>query len=1003
MNQGFKPTRPHRSQWPARTAVAILAWFLPGVNPPSLRSDPLVVLPSRHHLDRATRRHVAPQRHVDRDNGMRRISVDHALARRPRASRSSPRSRGSSPPRRRAAVRARTPSVNTPVGDCPDRASRDRPELRARRRPAQTVPTSPPVTYRAAASHPLRRVLSRDGSDASNHRPRGLRRQHRLVRRARDGHRHARDSSPPACCSASSRRSAGAARPGRASSSSSCTATCRCSSSCSSPSTWSPSSSTRSRRSAGSTWSCRSSPPTGRSGSGWARSRSTCCSRSSSPASSATVSATPRGASVHWLAYACWPVAVLHGFGTGSDTTSALVLVFTAVCVVSVLVAGGLCASTAGLRDRVRGRVRWVSALVASSLPALLVAWLVSGPLAAGWAAQGRDAGQRPRRRRPARPLRFHIGSTDSGSPPRPTTTRPRRAAPSPPPASTPPPHGQRQRRPSRSDGARRRLADRPARRRSERNRSTSRSPAHPLAGGGVSMRSGTVTLSDGTHSYQGAIVGLAGLADRRRRCPDPAAPRGSRSIDVTVARPAARAPCAPTCTSHPVGPPGRGDDGGQDHGDDRISAPAGLPRLLAPSPANLGEHVARVRAAPRAAQAHAERAECIAMVERSGLRGRGGGWLPDRAQAAAPSPTVVAIRSSWPTAPKVSPPAARTTSLLRHSPHLVIDGAVVAARAVGAEEIHFVVDRHDRRRACVRSTRALRDASARDAAPRSPGRSTSSRRATSRGEESAVVHFLNGGEAKPVSVPPRPVRARGARSRHARAERRDAGQPRARRALRPRVVRVGRHHRRARVGPHDRRSARSRRPGVFEFALGTPFTTRDRDAPAVRPNRSAPCWWVDTSAPGSTFRPLSNWCSRTVCCSRAGATLGCGVVAALPALSCGIVETARVRALPRRSESAGQCGPCVHGLAAIATALEALAAGRAPRGTVATVERWLGDVAGRGACHLPDAVVGFVRSSLAVFADDYVLHERKGPCSAVGHLPVLPLPNPATRDRSWR
>ena len=68
-----------------------------------------------------------------------------------------------------------------------------------------------------------------------------------------------------------------------------------------------------------STRSSRSRPPTGRCGSGSARSPPTCCSRSSSRASSAAGSATAPGAGVHWLAYACWPVALLHGLGTGSD------------------------------------------------------------------------------------------------------------------------------------------------------------------------------------------------------------------------------------------------------------------------------------------------------------------------------------------------------------------------------------------------------------------------------------------------------------------------------------------------------------------------------------------------------------------------------------------------------------------------------------------------------------------------------------------------------------
>jgi NADH:ubiquinone oxidoreductase subunit F (NADH-binding) len=134
----------------------------------------------------------------------------------------------------------------------------------------------------------------------------------------------------------------------------------------------------------------------------------------------------------------------------------------------------------------------------------------------------------------------------------------------------------------------------------------------------------------------------------------------------------------------------------------------------------------------------------------------------------------------------------------------------------------------------------------------------------------------------------------------------------------------------------------------------------------------------------------------------RAGATLGCGVIAALPAASCGVAETARI-ARYLASESAGQCGPCIYGLDAIASALETLATGHAGRGTLATVERWLGQVAGRGACHMPDSVVGFVRSSLTVFADDYMLHERKGPCATAVRPSVLPLPDPRTRDWSWR
>jgi sulfoxide reductase heme-binding subunit YedZ len=42
---------------------------------------------------------------------------------------------------------------------------------------------------------------------------------------------------------------------------------------------------------------------------------------------------------VHWLAYLMWPVAVIHGIGTGTDPRFAWMLVIEAVCIGSVLAA----------------------------------------------------------------------------------------------------------------------------------------------------------------------------------------------------------------------------------------------------------------------------------------------------------------------------------------------------------------------------------------------------------------------------------------------------------------------------------------------------------------------------------------------------------------------------------------------------------------------------------------------------------------------------------------
>lgn len=87
--------------------------------------------------------------------------------------------------------------------------------------------------------------------------------------------------------------------------------------------------------------------------------------------------------STHWLAYACWPIALVHGLGTGSDAKTSWMLLLTAGCVLIVLVAVWIRAA-AGWPEHSGIRA---SALLASiAAPLALVVWLPNGPLAASWA-----------------------------------------------------------------------------------------------------------------------------------------------------------------------------------------------------------------------------------------------------------------------------------------------------------------------------------------------------------------------------------------------------------------------------------------------------------------------------------------------------------------------------------------------------------------------------------------------------------------------------------------
>ena len=111
-------------------------------------------------------------------------------------------------------------------------------------------------------------------------------------------------------------------------------------------------------------------------------------------------------------------------------------------------------------------------------------------------------------------------------------------------------------------------------------------------------------------------------------------------------------------------------------------------------------------------------------------------------------------------------------------------------------------------------------------------------------------------------------------------------------------------------------------------------------------------------------------------------------MIAVLPNNTCPLQEVARVTRW-LADQNAGQCGPCVNGLDAIARAVEIEAFNRS--GTHGNLTPLVDLVHGRGACRHPDGVARFVDSSLRVFADHVAHHRRYGPCAPRPQL--LPVP----------
>ncbi len=383
---------------------------------------------------------------------------------------------------------------------------------------------------------------------------------------------------------------------------------------------------------------------------------------------------------------------------------------------------------------------------------------------------------------------------------------------------------------------------------------------------------------------------------------------------------------------------------------------------------------MARLGPLPPAADAH----RSIDALEASGLLGRGGGGYPvgrkwrALAQRAGGRAVVVANGAEG------EPASYKDRILMASRPHLVVDGAILAADAIGADEIVFYVG-------------SEHDAAGRAMARAIDERTNEFRRPTSllkapvsyvAGEASAAVNFINTGIARPTTTPPR-VSEHGVNGGPTLVQNVESL------AYAALIARFGE--------PWYRSAGRYATPGtalisvsgggsvhgVREIELGTTVGEIATDA-GVRADG------IQAVVVGGYF---GTWASvgdawdlplDPAVMKGRGLSFGCGLVGLLPTNVCGVSATARIIGF-LAAESAGQCGPCVHGLRAIGDATRRVADGRAEAEEVDHIERWTALVDGRGACHHPDGAAQLMVSALNVFGDEFRHHARTGRCTITG------------------
>ncbi|WP_431773984.1 NADH-ubiquinone oxidoreductase-F iron-sulfur binding region domain-containing protein [Streptomyces cucumeris] len=391
---------------------------------------------------------------------------------------------------------------------------------------------------------------------------------------------------------------------------------------------------------------------------------------------------------------------------------------------------------------------------------------------------------------------------------------------------------------------------------------------------------------------------------------------------------------------------------------------PQGQPTVLAPQPPG-GEDLVRYRAHGGYAPAPApdQLLDRIAIAQ---LRGRGGAGFPAavklRTLRDAPGDTVVVANGE-----EGEPGSVKDRWLLRHRPHLVLDGLRLAAAVTGAGR-GYVYLADPAAEAAVR--RALTERP-----PGIPVEVVVTEHTYVAGEESAVVRRIDGGPALPTAKPPRPF------------ERGVGGAP----TLVANVETLARvalltSHPDAAAAVATTHLVTIAGPGSEPVLVEAPAGTHLKTLADLCGHGRAPAVLL-----GGLFGGVhgTGWTDLRLDhdeLAAAGGALGCGALHFLAPGDCPVGAAADAAGY-LAAQSARQCGVCVSGTRAFAGTLAAVARGESGEEDTEKLRRWSTQLPGRGACGLLDAAARIAATLLGHFPDRVEDH-RHTPCPGCSAAP---------------
>lgn len=357
-----------------------------------------------------------------------------------------------------------------------------------------------------------------------------------------------------------------------------------------------------------------------------------------------------------------------------------------------------------------------------------------------------------------------------------------------------------------------------------------------------------------------------------------------------------------------------------------------------------------------------------LEQVDLSGLLGRGGAAFPlgtklhtVRDAGRRGTRTVIVANGE-----EGEPASVKDRWLLRHRPHLVLDGLRLAAAIINASRAYVYVS-DEQSAAAVNSALSQLDSQAFGATDVvvlsvEPGYVA--------GEETAAVRRINGGPAKPTDKPPRPF------------EEGVLGLPTT-------VSNVETLANLPYIHQHGSQSFRS---------VGTPMSPGTFLATVTGGGKPAALYEIPHGAAFSDLLTVHGVTADSVhgvlmggyfaglvntdildatldheTIRRLGSGLGCGAMSILTH-DCPVAVAAAVMSYFDR-ENAGQCGSCFNGTAAMAAVTSALRDGVATQEDVTRLERWSVVLRGRGACGTLDGATNVAASLLRQFPQLITTH----------------------------